>query len=63
MPHTYNIMLNVGTAKYVVNYCTGEKTHSDGSFFFDMAIFSNKRKANVFIRSLQRQGYTGNGTL
>jgi hypothetical protein len=53
----FNTMQNVGTAKYVVNYHDGEKTHKDGSRFFDIAIFSNKKKLNKFIKDLLKSGY------
>jgi hypothetical protein len=46
-------MCNVGTAKYVVNYCTGKK-HQDGSDFYDIAIFKNKRKKDRFLQSLAK---------
>ena len=46
-----NISHNIGHAKYVVNYYDGKK-HKDGSKFFDIAIFSNKKKMNKFIKSL-----------
>ncbi len=46
-----NEIQNVGHAKYVVNYYTGKK-HPDGSKFYDIAIFKNKRKKNAFIRLL-----------
>ena len=57
MPKTFNEMQNVGNAKYVVNYHDGIKTHADGSPFFDIALFSNKRKKNKFVRGLCQQGY------
>lgn len=50
-------MHNVGRAKYVVNFHDGVKTHRDGSEFFDIAIFSNKKKMNDFIKDLQANGY------
>lgn len=46
-------MSNVGTAKYVVNYYTGKK-HKDGSDFYDMRLFNNKKKKNAFIKSLTK---------
>ena len=49
----YNIMYNVGKAKYVVNYYTGKK-HKDGSKFFDIAIFKSKKKMNEFIEKIKR---------
>ena len=54
---TFNEQSNIGKAKYVVNYHNGEKTHNDGSPFFDIAIFSNKRKKNSFVRELLRLSY------
>jgi len=54
----YNTMSNIGHAKYVVNYHDGIKKHSDGSDFFDIAIFKNKKKLNDFILELVNNGYT-----
>lgn len=53
----YNLMSGVGRAKYVVNYHDGEKKHQDGSDFFDIAIFSNRKKKEQFCKELQKQGY------
>jgi hypothetical protein len=53
----YNIMQNVGSAKYLVNFHDGIKTHSDGSDFFDSKIFKNKPDLETFEQSLIRQGY------
>ena len=46
-----NEMQNIGHAKYVVNFYTG-KTHPDGSEFYDIAIFSNKKKKDRFVKEL-----------
>ena len=54
---TYNITQNIGRCKYVVNYHDGLKQHADGSAFFDIAIFSNKRKMTAFVSGLKKQGY------
>ena len=54
---TYNIMLNIGHAKYVVNYHDGIKKHKDQSDFFDIAIFSNKKKMENFTDELKCAGY------
>jgi hypothetical protein len=48
-----NIQYNIGKAKYVVNYSDGTKQHPDGSEFFDIAVFKNKKKMDSFITSLQ----------
>jgi len=50
------IQYNVGKSKYVVNHHDGQKTHRDGSPFFDVAIFSNKRKFNAFVKELRNGG-------
>jgi hypothetical protein len=54
----FNEQQNIGTAKYVVNFHDGVKRHDDDSPFFDIAIFSNKRKKDKFVRALRRKGYT-----
>lgn len=46
-----------GSIKYTVNYHDGLKTHKDGSPFYDISIFKNKKKKNDFIRELISQGY------
>lgn len=49
----FNILQNVGKSKYVVNFHDGKKLHSDGSPFFDIAIFKNKKDLNKFIKELK----------
>lgn len=53
----YNIMQNVGKCKYVVNYHDGIKKNKDGSNFYDIAIFRNKKKMNSFVSELLKDGY------
>ena len=53
----YNIRYNIGKAKYVVNFHDGVKRHKDGSMFFDIAIFSNKKKMTKFVTNLKWDGY------
>lgn len=53
----FNTINNVGKSKYVVNYHDGVKTYPDKSPFFDIAIFSNKKKRNAFISDLKKEGY------
>jgi hypothetical protein len=55
---TFNTKYNIGKCKYVVNFHDGVKTHKDNSPFFDIETFKNKRKFNLFINDLKRQGYT-----
>ena len=54
----YSVQNNVGTSKYVVSFWDGVKAHKDGSPFFDIRVFSNKRKMQQFVRDLERAGYT-----
>lgn len=54
---SFYILYNVGHAKYVVNHHDGQKTHPDGSPFFDVSIFSNKRELNAFVKELRSKGY------
>lgn len=53
----YNVMYNVGKCKYIVNYHDGLKKHNDGSKFYDIAIFKNKKDLNNFIKELTKNGY------
>lgn len=55
---TYYVQYNVGNAKYVANYHDGEKTHSDGSPFYDIHISKNRRDHSRFINQLEGEGYT-----
>ncbi len=53
----YDVQFNVGRCKYLVNYHNGISKHNDGSEFFDIATFTNKKKFEVFIESLECNGY------
>ena len=55
---TYYVMHNIGHARYCLNFHDGEKTHKDGSPFFDLNIFSNKKNLARKVKELQRAGYT-----
>lgn len=50
-------MDNVGSAKYTINFHDGKKTHKDGSPFYDMKIFKNKKDLYDFVGELIKQGY------
>jgi len=50
------IQTNIGTSKYVVTWHDGQKKHTDGSDFHDIAIFKNKKKMNSFIKNLKAKG-------
>jgi hypothetical protein len=53
----YYTMNNVGKAKYVVNYHDGSKTHKDGSPFYDIDIFSNRKDFDKAVNKLESEGY------
>lgn len=45
--------------RYWLNVHDGAATHADGSPFFALTIFSNRKKLDARIRELIRNGYTG----
>ena len=47
----------IGKAKYTISYHDGKKKHKDGSDFFDIKIFNNKKDLSDFVGSLVKQGY------
>ena len=47
----------IGKAKYTISYHDGKKKHKDGSDFFDIKIFKNKKDLSDFVGSLVKQGY------
>ena len=49
---TYYVQHNIGRAKYVVNFFDGIKTHTDGSSFYNIAIFANQKSLNKFVKKL-----------
>ena len=53
----YNEMYGVGSSKYLVNFHDGEKTHKDGSPFFDIRIFKNKVEKDKFVKELKSKGF------
>jgi hypothetical protein len=48
---------NIGKVKYTVSTHDGEQTHSDGSPFYGIATFSNKKKRDAYIQDLKKDGY------
>ena len=57
----FYIQNNIGRAKYVVNHHNGEDKHKDGSDFYGISIFKNKKKLAKFIVELQNSGYVEKG--
>jgi len=53
----YEIMYNIGHAKYVVNFHDGIKKYEDGSDFYDINIFKNKKLLTAFVHELVGDGY------
>ena len=53
----YNVMFNVGKVKYVINHHDGKQKHKDGSEYFGISTFRNKREFNKACKSLEMQGY------
>ncbi len=53
----FSIQYGIGKAKYVVNFHDGIKKHVDGSEFFDIRIFKNKKSLTSFITELILDGY------
>jgi len=53
----FNIQYNIGKAKYVINYHNGISKHSDGSNFYDIAVFTSKRKFEILKESLLCKGF------
>jgi hypothetical protein len=54
---TYYLQHNIGTAKYAVSYHNGIDQHKDGSPFFGLRCFSNKKKLKSYIDGLKAEGY------
>ena len=57
----FYLQYNIGKAKYVVCHHDGVQKHRDGSIFFDVTIFKNKRRLNQFLDRLQSNGYVERG--
>lgn len=57
MKKQYYVMHNVGNAKYCLNRFNGTSTHKDGSPFFDIEIFRNKKKLAKRIKEIRAEGY------
>lgn len=53
----FYIQHNIGNCKYVVNYHDGKSKHSDGSEFFNISVFRNKKNFASFVSGLLKDGY------
>ena len=54
---TFTEQDGIGRARYTVSFHDGEKTHGDGSPFYDLRIFSRRDKRDGFVRQLRADGY------
>ena len=54
---TFRVCPQIGTTKYSVSFCDGQQTHRDGSPFFDLRIFKNKKSLANYVADLKSQGY------
>ena len=52
------LQYNIGKVKYAINYHNGVSTYKDGSPFYGIMIFSNKKKFETAQKELVNQGYT-----
>jgi hypothetical protein len=53
----YYVNFNVGKVKYMVSFHDGVQKHKDGSNFYDMRTFKNKKDFDAFIQKLEGEGY------
>ena len=53
----YYVQYNVGRCKYVLSFHDGVSTHADGSPFYDVRLFRNKKRLQESIRNLEAEGY------
>jgi hypothetical protein len=53
----FNVMYNIGKVKYVINTHNGIDTHKDGSKFFGIETFKNKKEFIAKQKELIKQGY------
>jgi hypothetical protein len=47
----------VGSAKYTISYHDGKQKHKDGSDFFGIQTFKNKKDLAKFVNTLNKSGY------
>ena len=53
----YNTMQNIGKVKYVINFHNGIDKHRDGSRFFGIKTFHNKKDFTKAIAKMIKDGY------
>ena len=53
----YYIMCNVGAVRYLLNIYDGMSKHGDGSPFWDIQCFNNKKALAARVKQLESEGY------
>lgn len=53
----YRLNYNIGKVKYAISYHDGVQKHNDGSDFFGIATFKNKKDFAKFEKELLKDGY------
>jgi len=48
----------IASSKYTVSMHDGVQTHKDGSPFYGIALFNNKKKLALYLKKLTVEGYT-----
>lgn len=48
----------IGKVRHSVSFHDGAKKHEDGSEFWDIATFKNKKAVAAFVKTLKAQGYS-----
>ena len=49
---------NIGSSKYSISFHDGKGKHKDGSDFYGLKLFKNKKKHDAFENELLAEGYT-----
>ncbi len=57
MEKTFYTQTNIGKVKYLINFYNGGK-HKDGSKFYNIRTFKNKKDFETSIRDFETRGYT-----
>lgn len=58
MPKVYYTQANLWRVKYTISYHDGHSKHPDGSPFYGIMLFKNKKLFNQAINRLVSEGYT-----
>ena len=56
----FTTQFNIGKVKYVISFHDGIQKHDDGSEFWGVYTFRNKKLFNARIKELKKQGYVEN---